>query len=68
MVVVCTSSAVAGHVVLHLLERSLSPRTHFRIDQTDRDGVTITVKHRPAAAQETQIRAELAAIEGVAIQ
>jgi hypothetical protein len=66
--IICTTEATAGHVVLLLLECSLFPRTHFRLDQTDRHGVTITVKHRPAAAQEAQIRAELAAMDGVSIR
>jgi hypothetical protein len=63
--IVCTSSAVAGQVVLLLLERSLFPRTHFRVDQTDRDKITITVMHTQADAP---LRAELAAIDGVSIQ
>ena len=68
MVIVCTSSTVAGHVVLHLLERSLSPRTHFRIDQAERDTITITMMNTLSAAEAEQIRAELALIAGLSIQ
>jgi len=68
VVIVCMSVAAAGDVVLLLLGRSFFPRTHFRIDQTDRDEITITVVNTLTTEQIAQIRADLAAIAGVIIQ
>ena len=68
VIIVCTNAAAAGEVVLLLLGRPLSPRTHFRIDQTERDTITITVMNTLSAAEVEQIRAELATIAGVSIQ
>jgi hypothetical protein len=68
VVIVCTSAASAGEVVMLLLGRSLAPRTHFRIDQPERDKIDVTVMNTPSPAQATQLRAELAAIAGVIIQ
>jgi hypothetical protein len=68
LVIVCTSSAVAGQVVLFLLECSLSPRSHYRIDQIEGDTIIITVANTLPPAKDAQIRAELATIAGVSIQ
>jgi hypothetical protein len=69
VIIVCMSAAAAGHVVLLLLRRSLFPRTHFRIEQTERDTITISVVISTLRATEaTQLRTDLAAIADVCIQ
>jgi len=68
VVIVCTGAAIAGEIVLLLLGHSLAPRIHFRIDQMDRDEITITVMNTLSPEQVAQLRAELAPIAGVSIQ
>jgi len=68
VVIVCTSAATAGHVVMLLLECSLLPRTHFRIDEIDHDKITITMVNTLPPAKDAQLRAELAPIYGVSMQ
>jgi hypothetical protein len=68
VVIVCTSAATAGHVVMLLLECSLSPRSHYHIDQIESDTIIITVADTLPPAKDAQIRAELATIAGVSIQ
>ena len=68
VVIVCTSVVAAGDIVLLLLGHSLAPRIHFRIDQTDRNEITLSVVNTLTPEQVVQLRAELASIAGVAIQ
>jgi hypothetical protein len=68
VIIVCTSVAAAGEVVLLLLGYSLSPRIHFRVEQTNHDEITITVVNKLTTEQIAQIRADLAAIAGVSIR
>jgi hypothetical protein len=66
--IVCTSVATAGDVILLLLGRSFFPATHFRIDQADRDEITITMANTLTTEQVAQLRTDLAAIAGVSIR
>jgi len=67
VVIVCTSAAAAGQVVVLSLGRSLFPGTHFRIAQTDHDEITIIVMHTLSTEQVAQMRAEIAPILGARI-